>query len=134
MKLQFRKDIPITPSYTTSTRATPYALVPAAIKEIESYVSLGIISKLRANQVISWLSPAMFLPKHNGNDGVRLVVDQRGLNQYLVRQVHAFLSPKELVKSILPNAKYFASFDAFRGYYQANLAIRKVPQNYGNFN
>ena len=122
MKFQFRKDIPITPSYTTSTRATPYALVPAAIKEIESYVSLGIISKLRANQVISWLSPAMFLPKHNGNDGVRLVVDQRGLNQYLVRQVHAFLSPKELVKSILPNAKYFASFDAFRGYYQGELA------------
>ena len=122
MKFRFRQDVPVVPSYTTSTRATPYALVPAAIKEIESYVSLGIISKLRASQVISWLSPAMFLPKHSSENGVRLVVDQRGLNKFLVRQVHAFLSPKELIKSIAPNAKYFASFDAFRGYYQGELA------------
>ena len=119
MRIVLREDVPIVPNYVNGSKATPYNLIDEANKELESYLSSKIISRIQPGERTRWLNAAMFLPKPNG--GVRLVVDLRILNSMAKRDVHCFQSPMEILKSVPPNQKFFAVIDAYRGYYQCDL-------------
>ena len=68
---------------------------------------------------MEWCSPGFFVPKPGGK--VRLVVDYRGINRHIERPVHPFPSPRDILKGIKPNSKWFLKLDAVQGYYQVPL-------------
>jgi hypothetical protein len=57
--------------------------------------------------------------KPNGN--VRLVTDLRAINQFVIPPCHPFLSPRDVVRNIKTDSKWFCKLDALQGYYQVPL-------------
>ena len=126
MRLRFKKGIQIVPFKCTSTIPTPYALRDAARREIQEYLDMGIIRKVKPHEKITWCARSMFIPKQGTNPedkhkSVRLVVDNKKQNEFLERSPWPFQSPKELAKSIPPSAKYFVCLDLYKGYYQCPI-------------
>ena len=66
-----------------------------------------------------WISPMSFAPKPDGS--VRLVADLVYLNRYVKRPIHPFMSPKDILAQIDPEAEWFAVLDAKSGYWQVEL-------------
>ena len=122
VRLRFKKDVRVRPYKCTSSKPIPYALRKAAQREINEQIRLGIIARVPPNVDLEWCSRAMILEKPNGGRDVRLVVDAQELNEFLDRDAYPMQSPKELVRQVPPEAKFFLSVDFYKGYYQIPLA------------
>ena len=107
------------PLHVSKARKVPQHFREEADKTLEWYLNSGVIEKVPEDHTTEWCSPGFFVPKPNGK--VRLVVDYRGINRYISRPVHPFPSPRDIVKDILPDSKWFLKLDATQGYYQIPL-------------
>lgn len=117
MKIHLHSETEIIPTFTTAVRNVALANRPKFEAEVEFMLKSNIIEP--ADEPSDWVSPSIIVPKPNGS--VRLVVDYTGLNKYVKRPIHPFPSPQELASSIPPSSKWFATFDAVKGYWQVEL-------------
>lgn len=117
MKIHLVSDTEITPAFTTTVRNVAYSLMDKYEEELAFMKGSGIIEP--ADEPSEWVSPAIGVPKPDGS--IRVVVDYSVLNKYVRRPVHPFPTPKQLASSIPPTARWFATFDAVKGYWQVEL-------------
>ena len=90
----------------------------------------GITKKIRPGEPPSErICPSFFLTKANGK--LRFVIDLRGLNRNVVRSAHPFPPASEVFTSIPHGMKFFAVFDAVKGYWQ--LPVAEEDQKYLHF-
>ena len=118
MKIHLRKDVTIKPTRCLHVRRIPLGFEETANREIESLLAAGVIR--RVEKPTAWISPAAFLVKPDGKS-LRLVVDLRGLNRYVLRPVHPFPTVNEITSSIPAGSSFFMKLDALKGYYQIRL-------------
>lgn len=123
MKIQLLSNVEITPVFTTTVRNVAYSLQDKYKEELDFMLKSDVIEP--ADEPSDWVSPAIGVVKPDGS--VRLVVDYSALNRYVRRPVHPFPSPKQLASSIPPTAKWFAAFDAVKGYWQVELDHSSRP-------
>ena len=108
------------PTQVYTPRRTPLHFEQAADDVLQWYIKTGIVVKVDPDEPpTEYTSPAFWVPKSNGK--ARLVVDYTGINKYITRNPHPFLSPRDIVKSIKPTSKYFLAFDLLSGYNQVLL-------------
>ena len=88
-------------------------------KELQTLVAQGIIMPAGDRPSV-WCHPMAPVEKPKG--GVRITVDMSKLNSQVDRPTHPSLTPKEAVRLIDREAKYFTTFDALQGYWQIPLA------------
>jgi hypothetical protein len=79
----------------------------------------GVIVPVPPTENIGWVSPGFFVAKPN--EKVRLVTDLRAINQFVIRPFHPFPSPRDVVRNIKTDSKWFCKLDALQGYYQIPL-------------
>ena len=103
----------------STARKVPLHFQQEADKTLQWYINSGVIEKVPEHETTEWCSPGFFVPKPNGK--VRLVVDYRQINKFIDRPVHPFPSPRDIVKDIKPESKWFVKMDASQGYYQVPL-------------
>jgi hypothetical protein len=99
------------------SRPIPFSFRDAAKKEIDDMVAKGIIRAV--TEPTAFTSPFLVVGKPNGS--VRLVVDYKGLNKFVRRPIHPFPSISDVKVAIPPEAKWFATLDATKGYWQVPL-------------
>jgi len=99
-------------------RDIPEAYKAPLKKELDSQVAAGIIEPVDGPS--EWLHPIVIVPK-KGTSDVRLCVDLRRLNKFCKRPVNPQPTPWEMVRRIPRGAKFFAVFDALKGYHQLDL-------------
>ena len=105
------------PRQSLTARAIPHAYREQAKQELDKMVNEGIIRPV--SEPTEWLSPFLVVGKPNGN--VRLVVDFKDINRYILRPVHPFPSTADVLSSVDPTSKWFATLDATKGYWQVPL-------------
>ena len=118
MKIQL-KPVEITPTQIYTARKVPYAFESLAKDELNKLEALGVI-EFCGYEASDWCSPCSFVRKPGG--GVRSVVDLKGLNKFVMRPTHPFPTGKDIIATIPPTSKFFAVFDALKGYWQVELA------------
>ena len=114
-----RSDKDYRPIRVKTSRKVPLHFQKEAEKTLQWYLDSGVLEKVPENTSTEWCSPGFFVPKPNGK--VRLVVDYREINRFIRRPVHPFPSPRDIVKDIRPDSKWFLKLDATQGYYQIPL-------------
>ena len=120
MKIQMRRHDPAyKPIRVAAPRRVPLHFQSEADKDLQWFLSSGVIVPVPEDEHTEWCSPGFFVPKPNGK--VRLVVDYRAINKFIDRPVHPFPSPRDVVRGILPSSRYFMKLDAVQGYYQVPL-------------
>ena len=118
MHITLKQDPEIKPCRTLTVRQIPLHWQKEAQAEIDRLVSAGILMK--DNSPSTWISPSFFVPKPSSNK-LRLVTNFRALNEAIVRPVHPFPSPTEILSNIEPNSKIFCKLDLVQGYFQIAL-------------
>ena len=106
------------PLKTFTSRAIPLAMMAMVKAELDEMLAMGIIAPVR--QSTDWCHPICCVPKPCG--GLRFCVDLRALNKWVKRPVHPLVTPVQAIQSIPPNAKWFSSCDAKKGYWQVALS------------
>ena len=120
MEVHLRRDDPAyKPIHVTSARKVPLHFQTEADKTLKLFLDSGVIEKVPTTEHIEWCSPGFFVPKPDGK--VRLVVDYRTINRFIDRPVHPFPSPRDILKDIKPDSRWFMKLDALQGYYQVPL-------------
>lgn len=84
----------------------PFAFRDKARAELEYMTQMGIIEDVMS----------LFIVIGKPNRDVLLVVDYKGLNKYMKHPIYPFPTVFEIKSSIPPNAKWFATLDATKGY------------------
>ena len=115
-----RKDPNYRPLQVTTARKIPLHFQAEADKTLNWFIKSGVIEKVPTNETTEWCSPGFFVAKPDGK--VRLVVDYRQINKFIDRPVHPFPSPRDILKDIKPDSKWFIKMDALQGYYQVPLS------------
>ena len=120
MKIHLRRSDPdYRPVRVTTARKVPLHFQAEAEKTLQWFIDSGVIERVPTTEQVEWCSPGFFVPKPGGK--VRLVVDYRGINKHIERPVHPFPSPRDILKGIKPDSKWFLKLDAVQGYYQVPL-------------
>ena len=98
------------------------ALLEPLKREIDTQMDAGILTKLEEKPDASkyWLHPIVVVPK-KGTKDVRLCVDFKKLNKFCLRPTNPQKTPLETVRSLPKGERYFAVFDALKGYHQVPL-------------
>ena len=121
MEIHLNKDDPsYKPIHVTTARKVPLHFQAEADKTLTLFLESGVIERVPTTEHVEWCSPGFFVPKPNGK--VRLVVDYGAINKFIARPVHPFPSPRDILKDIKPESKWFMKLDATQGYYQIPLA------------
>ncbi len=107
------------PFQVNGPRPIPIPHRVAAKQVIDDLVTKGVITPV--TKPTDWLHPATFVPKKPGSDKLRLCVDLRRLNKFVRRPHHPVRTPKDVLASLPPTARYFTTFDAKHGYFQVPL-------------
>ena len=120
MKIHLRRDDPdYKPMRISTARKVPLHFQEEADKTLQWFLDSGVIERVPTTEQVEWCSPGFFVPKPGGK--VRLVVDYRGINKHIERPVHPFPSPRDILRGIKPDSKWFLKLDAVQGYYQVPL-------------
>lgn len=98
-------------------RQIPIAYRDAAKTEVDDMLLKGILKPV--TEPTDFVSPFLVVPKPGGK--VRLVVDYKRLNKFVKRPFHPFPSLSDVKMAIPPTAKWFATLDATKGYWQVPL-------------
>ena len=117
MKIHLKDNVTIRPSKIMTARPVPIHMEEAARDTLNELIQAGAM--IPEPEPTDWVSPAHFVPKSDGR--ARLVCNYIKLNEYVKRPIHPFLSAKDLMQKIEPQAKVFAKFDAVHGYFQIPL-------------
>ena len=119
MTIKLRKDVDIKPHKALTTRMIPLHMQKAANQLIKELIESDVIEKV--NEPTQWCHRGFFTPKPGRPNDPRLVVNLVPLNRYVQRPIHPFPSPRDIVKSIQPESRYFAKLDLLHGYFQIEL-------------
>ena len=119
MTVTLRSDIPTTPTFTSVARKIPVHWVDKANRMILELIEDNIIEPV--TEPTTWCSPAFFVSKANLVD-LRFVVDLSGLNRFILRAVHPFPSPTDIINVIPPGSTNFMTIDCLSGYFQIELS------------
>ena len=95
---------------------------PTSTGHYRTIANAGILEKMeeKPDAANYWLHPIVVVPK-KGTTDIRLCVDFRKLNKFCLRPTNPQKTPLETVRSLLRGEKYFAVFDALKGYHQIPL-------------
>ncbi|XP_043205454.1 uncharacterized protein K02A2.6-like [Amphibalanus amphitrite] len=114
-----------TPLAISAPRRVPFALREPLLKELQKLEADDIITPM--TEPTSWCAPIVVSEKKNGA-GVRLCVDLSQLNNSVQRELYQSSTPLECVTSIASEeARFFAVFDALKGYHQCPLKPQSQP-------
>ena len=102
------------PKSTPARRLTPHLLTKVK-DQLELMQKEGIIKPAESTE---WLSPIVPVIKKSGE--VRICVDFRYLNQYVIREPYQIPTFEDIF-SKLTNAQFFSQLDAKSGYHQLEL-------------
>jgi len=100
-----------------SARDIPIHYLADAKAELDNMVASGVIT--RHTEPSEWAHPIVVVPKSRG--GVRICVDLTRLNRFVRRPYHPVLSPSAALTRVPPNARFFTTMDATKGYHQVEL-------------
>ena len=89
--------------------------------ELNLQLAQGLIRKVPAGVITPWIHGTVSPPKDSVSGGVRIAVDLRELNKYLVGTRFPNPTPLEAVRSIPSSMRFFTLFDGFRGYHMVAL-------------
>lgn len=87
---------------------------------IEEMCNDKIIEAVSDLEHTAFVAPGFFIPK-TGTEKLRFVIDYTGLNRFVERPVHPFMSTTEVLNAIPPDSKVFLKADCTSGYYQIPL-------------
>lgn len=94
-------------------------------KELDALEEQRIICKV--TDPTQWCAPIVVAPKKN-SDQIRLCIDFRELNKYVMRPRYQSPTPLEVVASTnVSKAKWFTVVDALKGYHQVPLHETSMP-------
>ena len=107
------------PFCVNTPRTIPYSYQEKLKAELDLLESQNIIGK--QIKPTSNCAPIVIAPKKN-SDCIRLCVDLSKLNRYVKRERYQSTTPAMAVADIAKSdAKYFSTFDAYKGYHQCPL-------------
>ena len=112
-----------------TARKTPLHFEDNADELLKYLLDTGVIKRADPNRQFEWVSPAFFVPKRSGK--ARLVIDFSRLSKFAVRTPHPFPSPRDVIRSIKPNSRWFLTSDMRNGYFQ--LSLSEEATNYTAF-
>ena len=98
-------------------RAVPQSILPKLKMELDKMEKEGIIRP--CPETTDWVHNLVIVVKKNGE--LRLCLDPRNLNKYLIRNVH-YTASWEDVQHSFHNGKYFSTLDAKSGYWTQLLS------------
>ena len=125
MKIHLAEDA--TPFALHAARTIPLAYRDATKAELDNMVKTGVITEV--HHPTDWVHPIVVVPKPKG--GVRLCVDLTKLNKHVKRPFYPMKTPRDVIATITPGAKFFSTLDATKGYWQIPLA--EESQDYTTF-
>ena len=97
-------------------------------QQLESDCRLGVIERVPVGTPVTWCSPMVVVPKHDGSP--RRTVDMQALNDASVHQTHHTESPFHLASRVPHNTKKTV-LDAWNGYH--SVALRPEDSHYTTF-
>ena len=106
-----------TPVAMRGSRPVSVPLMPRLKDEIDLLLEQGIIQ--RVDEPTAWIHPIVVDTKPCG--GIRLCVDFRALNKFIIRPKFESPTPFQAVRTIPMGMKYFTVIDALKGYHQVVL-------------
>ena len=106
------------PFRISTARQVPLRFQAEADKVIQDLLDKHVIE--RVSTPTEWCAPAFWVPK-SCQKKVRLVTDFSRINEWVRRPVHPFPSSRDIVRSVPPDARFFAKLDAVHGYFQIAL-------------
>ena len=89
--------------------------------ELMSQVEQGLVRPVPPGAVTPFISGVVTMPKDSVSGGVRITVDYRELNKWLVGTIFPNKTPFEAVRSIPSGMKFFTMFDGLKGYHMIRL-------------
>ena len=98
-------------------RAVPQSIMPKLKKELDKMEQQGIIRA--CPETTDWVHNLVVVVKKNGD--LRLCLDPRNLNKYLIRNVHYTASWEDAQHSF-KDGQFFSKLDAKSGYWTKKLA------------
>ena len=97
-------------------RAVPQSIMPQLKKELDKMEQEGIIRA--CPETTEWVHNLVTVVKKDGT--LRLCLDPRNLNKYLIRNIH-YTASWEDVQHSFRNGQYFSTLDAKSGYWTKQL-------------
>ena len=97
-------------------RAVPQSIMPQLKKELDKMEQEGIIRA--CSETTEWVHNLVTVVKKDGT--LRLCLDPRNLNRYLIRNIH-YTASWEDVQHSFRNGQYFSTLDAKSGYWTKQL-------------
>ena len=95
--------------------------------EIDEQIEASILEPVQETpETIYWLHPIVVVPK-KGTSKVRLCVDFRRLNQFCIRPSNPEGTPWEQIRALPSGKRWYAVFDANKGYHQVPLDNDSKP-------
>ena len=90
-------------------------------EELMSQVEQGLVRPVPPAAITPFISGVVTMPKDSVSGGVRITVDYRELNKWLVGTIFPNKTPFEAVRSIPTGMNYFTMFDGLKGYHMIPL-------------
>ena len=115
MKIQLRDGA--VPHHVTHCRMLPIPIRSPTKEELDRKEGQGVIGKACSDS--KWKHSMAAVVKPNGK--IRICLDTRELNKWVVRPYYPSRTPKEVVSAIPASARWFSTFDAASGYFQIEL-------------
>ena len=91
----------VKPFFARKPRKTPLHWGEKVKKEVKKLLKAGVIERIPANEAAQWISPAGFVAKDEKEEKLRLVCDLRQLNKACKSDTLVFLTPNEVMQSLL---------------------------------
>ena len=122
MRIKFRSNPQMRPFRASTCRAIAKHLEPGYEKACQDMETRGIMEKVPDDEISEWCFRAHVVPKSSGNpEDVRIVVDCSPMNPDLLRPIHTFPSPAEMIRLLKKGSRFYAVFDASSGYWQIEV-------------
>jgi hypothetical protein len=117
MKIHLNRDDPsYRPIRVSHHRKVPLHFKEEADKTLKWFLDSGVIVPVPPTENVEWVSPGFFVAKPNRK--VRLVTDLRAIDQFVICPFHPFPSPRDVVRNIKTDSKWFCKLYALQEYYQ----------------
>ena len=119
MKIQFKKEVTVTPTKIYTAAQQPLHLKGAGDKAVKEAIKYHLIEELGESETSEWCSRGFIVMKKD--DTGRLVVDYSPLNKFIEHPTHPFLPGNEILKNINTTSTVFCKLDCIKGYNQIPL-------------
>ena len=107
----------------TNPRPIPFAMRDEVKNLLDGLVKKQVLAKVE--EPTEWVHPMTVVRKPSGK--LRLCVDLRGLNKYVLRPHHPTRAPRDTIADIPADTHWFSTFDASCGYFQVPLHEDSQP-------